>query len=228
VSPSSMDPGADGSVGRVADGKSMGEGALGAGAAFFGVAVSAGTCRSRLMTRSGRARTSSSDGRRDSIAVRAAAVGTAGFAAGVAIIVLPRASALGGFTVCADALLAVAIACAAGVTAVDASVVIVVGLRGCAAGVTAVDGSAIGARGGAGSGDGGARNAPRSGGGRSVAAGGGGDENCAGSPKSVLVTPGDGTIGLPLLGQTRRLGSCSCPQWLHALTTLPVTSLAPI
>jgi hypothetical protein len=141
---------------------------------------------------------------------------------------LPRASALGGFAVGAGALLAATSGCAAGVTAVDGSAVIVVGLRGSAAGVTAVDGSsAIVARASVGFGEGGARNAPRSGGGR-IGGGGVGNENCAGSPNSVLVTPGDGTMGLPLLGQTRRLGSCSCPQWLHVLTILPVTSLAPI
>lgn len=142
------DPAADvGAAGWVVDGKSIGAGELGAvtGAApgaSFAVVVSVGACLSRLMTRSGRSRASSSDGRRDSVDV-----GTAAFAAGAALIVLPSASALDGFAVRDVALVAAATGSAAGVTAVDGSAAIVAGRRGSAAGVTAVDGSAIAVRG---------------------------------------------------------------------------------
>ena len=198
---SSTDPGAAaGATGRATDGKSVGAVAPHAVAGAALVAL-VGTCLSKLMTRSGRSRASSSDGRRDPSG---------------AAIVLPNASALDGFAVRAVALVAAAIGCAAGVSAVDGSAVVALGARGCAAGVTAVDGSANVTRGASGCGAGDGR------------CGGGGGEICAGSPNSVFVTPGAVAMGLPLLGQTRRLGSCSCPQWLHLLTTLPVTSLAPI
>jgi hypothetical protein len=201
VGASSTDPGAAaGATGRATDGKSVGAVAPHAVAGAALVAL-VGTCLSKLMTRSGRSRASSSDGRRDP--------------SGAAIVLL-NASALDGFAVRAVALVAAAIGCAAGVSAVDGSAVVALGARGCAAGVTAVDGSANVTRGASGCGAGDGR------------CGGGGGEICAGSPNSVFVTPGAVAMGLPLLGQTRRLGSCSCPQWLHLLTTLPVTSLAPI
>lgn len=206
---SSTDPGAAaGATDRATDGKSVGAVAPHAVAGAALVAL-VGTCPSKLMTRSGRSRASSSDGRRDPFTA-----GTAALAAGAATIVLLNASALDGFAVRAVALVAAAIGCAAGVSAVDGSAVVALGARGCAAGVTAVDGSANVARGASGCGAGDGR------------CGGGGGEICAGSPNSVFVTPGAVAMGLPLLGQTRRPGSCSCPQWLHLLTTLPVTSLA--